>query len=83
MLYSRHLGIDIQSDGRSEMSFGNASQAGDLTRIFVGPLEHVGLMGGETGHLVLSTLTAKLWQSLIPSIASFVWISFDDREQHV
>jgi hypothetical protein len=46
MLYSRRLGIDIQSDGRSEMSFGNASQAGNWTRIFVGPLEHVGLMEG-------------------------------------
>jgi hypothetical protein len=46
MLYSRRLGIDIQSDGRSEMSFGSASQAGNWTRIFVGPLEHVGLMEG-------------------------------------
>lgn len=34
------------------MSFGNASQAGNLTRISVGPLEHVGLTSRETGHLV-------------------------------
>jgi hypothetical protein len=53
------------------MSFGNASQAGNWTRIVVGPLEHVGLTGGETGHLVSSTPTAKLWQQSTSSIASF------------